>query len=305
MDLMDSGGLIVKLLGEYQNGNYTVKIFEDGTKIRETDGDMFIPAFPESIDMKITNQCDMGCPWCYENSRVDGKHAVIEIELIDSIHPFTELAIGGGNPLSHPQLIPFLTTLKSKNIIANITVNQNHFIFHQDLIKYLTNKDLIKGLGISLTKVTGEFINCVQQYPNAVIHVINGITSLNELRKLYNNNLKILILGYKEIRRGKNYYSPKIEVNKSKIYQNICEIIRGFKVVSFDNLAIEQLELKRIFTNKDWNRFYMGDDGQYTMYIDLVEQEFAVGSTSTNRFKLTKNVPDMFNIIRSLDKMKK
>ena len=27
----------MKLLGEYENGNYNVKIYDDGTKIRETD----------------------------------------------------------------------------------------------------------------------------------------------------------------------------------------------------------------------------------------------------------------------------
>jgi len=287
------------LLGEYINGNYNVKIFSTGTKIRETDEDIFIPLFPECIDLKITNQCDKTCAWCHEDSKLNGKHAnILNTELINTIKPYTELAIGGGNPLSHPDLIPFLNDLKFKNIIANITVNQTHFISHQELIKKLVKKDLIKGLGISLTDPNNKFINIVKQYPNAVIHIINGITTLDYLRKLYNNDLKILILGYKEIRRGKNYYSSKIEINKDEIYKNITEIIKGFKVVSFDNLAIKQLELKRIFSDKNWNEFYMGDDGQYTMYIDLVEEEFALSSTSTKRYKITNNIIDMFNMIK-------
>lgn len=290
----------MKLLGEYQNGNYTVRIFNDGTKERETNDDVFISVFPECIDLKITNYCDMKCPYCHEDSRLNGRHAEINSKLIDSIHPFTELAIGGGNPLSHPGLIPFLTKLKNKNIIANITVNQNHFMSHQELIKYLVDYDLIKGLGVSFVKVTDEFIDLVQRYPNAVIHTINGITTMEDFRKLYGYNLKTLILGYKEIRRGKTYHSPEVETHKFEIYENISDIVNGFKVVSFDNLAIKQLELKRIFTEKDWNEFYMGDDGQYTMYIDLVEKEFALSSTSAQRFKITDSVVDMFSVVKSL-----
>ena len=291
----------MRLLGEYQNGNYTVKIYNDGTKIRETNDDVFVASFPECIDLKITNNCDMGCPYCHEDSKLDGKHGdILNTKIIDTIHPFTELAIGGGNPLSHPDLILFLKTLKSKNIIANMTVNQNHFVSHQDLIRYLVKNDLIKGLGVSLVEVNNEFINTITQYPNAVIHIINGITTLNDFKKLYNHNLKILILGYKEIRRGKEYYSSKVEVTKNNIYKNINEIINGFKVTSFDNLAIKQLNLKRLFSEKTWDKFYMGDDGQFTMYIDLVEQEFALSSTSTQRFKLMDSVVDMFKVVKSL-----
>ena len=53
-----------RLLGVYKNGNYTVKILSDGTKIRETEEDDFIPAFAENCDVKITDKCDGGCPFC-------------------------------------------------------------------------------------------------------------------------------------------------------------------------------------------------------------------------------------------------
>jgi len=290
----------MNLLGQYQNGNYIVSIYDDGTKIRETNEDGFISSFPECIDLKITNKCDMLCPFCHENSIPDGLHAeLLNNKFIDTIKPYTEIAIGGGNPLSHPQLIEFLEILKNRKIIANITVNQKHFVSHQDIIQGLVNKDLIKGLGISLTSVCDDFINAIKQYPNAVIHVINGVVDLDDLRKLYGYNLKILILGYKEIRRGKDYYSAEVERKKSEIYNNICEIIKGFKVISFDNLAIQQLNLRRLFTKKDWNEFYMGDDGQFTMYIDLTKREFAKSSTSLIRYKLMENIEDMFKMVKN------
>lgn len=48
-----------KIIGGYTNGNYNVVIFEDGTKIRATKYDEFIPTRLESCDCKITNFCDM------------------------------------------------------------------------------------------------------------------------------------------------------------------------------------------------------------------------------------------------------
>lgn len=53
----------MNLLGQYQNGNYNVSIYDDGTKIRETNEDIFISSFPECIDLKITNKCEMLCPF--------------------------------------------------------------------------------------------------------------------------------------------------------------------------------------------------------------------------------------------------
>jgi len=286
---------------KYENGNYTVKFnLENGTKIRETEDNEFISAFPECIDLKITNQCDMGCKYCHEDSTIDGLHGdVLNSEFINTLKPYTELALGGGNVLTHPNLIEFLKVLKSKNIIANITINQKHFISSKDTIKYIVDNDLIKGLGVSLISPTDEFVELIKQYPNAVIHVINGIVPIEDLQKLYDNNLKLLILGYKVFRRGKDYYSPVVESNKQIIYDSICDIIKGFKVVSFDNLAIKQIDVRRIFTNKGWNEFYMGDDGQFTMYIDLVKKHFARSSVSVQRYDILNNIEDMFSIVKN------
>ena len=41
----------------YKNGNYIVTILNDGTKIRQTKDDEFIPAFAENCDVKITDKC--------------------------------------------------------------------------------------------------------------------------------------------------------------------------------------------------------------------------------------------------------
>ena len=302
----------MNLIGSYKNGNYNVHIFEDGTKVRENKLDFFKPEFPESFDLKITNKCDRGCLYCHENSIVNGKHGdILNLPFIDSMHPYTEIAIGGGNPLEHPDLYKFLELCKEKQFIPSMTVNQFHFMKYKEYLKALCDEKLIYGLGISLTNVhERDFIKSVKEFPNAVIHVINGIVSIDELEHLSKNNLKILILGYKMFRRGESYYKHfntdtiDNDINKKKVelYVKLPEIIHEgwFRVVSFDNLAITQLNPERSLEKDEWNEFYLGDDGFATMYIDAVEGKFARSSTSPldKRYDITNNIIDMFNKVR-------
>ena len=90
----------------YKNGNYVVSLsLLDGTKIRQNNLDYFEPDTIESADVKITNKCDRNCKFCYENSSMFGKHGdILSPSWLDKLHPYCELAIGGGNPLSHPDL---------------------------------------------------------------------------------------------------------------------------------------------------------------------------------------------------------
>ena len=183
-----------------------------------------------------------------------------------------------------------------------MTVNQIHFENKQDLIRKLVDEKLIYGLGVSLVSPTKNFIELIKQYPNAVIHVINGVLSPSDVYALENNNLKMLILGYKHLRRGNDYFESDmadIKVKQHWLYGNLESVLNGFKVMSFDNLAIEQLNVRRLMSDEEWNEFYMGDDGQMTYYIDMVERKFARSSTAAfdKRYDLLDSVDDMFKVI--------
>ena len=75
-----------------------------------------------------------------------------------------------------------------------------------------------------------------------------------------------------------------------------------FKVISFDNLALKQLDVKNNLTEEQWKEFYQGDDGTMTMYVDGVKQEFAKTSTSPTRYNLLNNIDDMFKVIKEEQK---
>lgn len=300
----------------YQNGNYTVKLnTENGTKIRENDLDFFDAEFPESADVKVTNRCSNGCPFCHEGSTKDGKHSdALHSPVWESFHPYTEVALGGGNLMEYPDFVPLLERLKTLKLIPNITIHQWDFEKNFDLIKKLSDEKLIYGLGVSLDKVTPDFIDKMKQFPNGVIHVINGIVTGVQLRALAHNGLKILILGYKNVRRGSKLYHSNvgyaIDGRKDLMYDRLEEILKEnwFKVVSFDNLAIKQLKPQRLVSEDYWNTCFMGDDGidgqqtSASMYIDLVENEFARNSCDVNhRFKIKdKTVTEMYQFLKGL-----
>lgn len=290
----------MKVVGAYKNGNYKVKIFDNGTKIRETEDDEFIPNRLESVDMKITNKCDIGCPFCHEKSTPDGEHADLNNPVIDTFLPYTEIAIGGGNPLCHPQLEDFLRHLKELKCFPSMTVNQKHFIEEYDRIIQLYNEKLFYGLGISITNLTKDFADKVSQIPGAVIHVIAGLTNLESLKQMKEFGIKkVLILGYKVFGRGEDFYNQTIQDNINNLRDNMQEIKTLFEVLSFDNLAIEQLNVKSLMSDEEWAEFYMGDDGGYTMYIDMVNCNYGQSSTSTQRFELLSTINDMFLDIRA------
>lgn len=295
----------MKILGSYKNNDYTCTMFSDGTKIRWNDKDSFNPVRPESIDLKICNRCDMACSMCHENSTPDGKHGdILNLPFIDTMFPYSEIAIGGGNPLAHPDLVEFLEHLKERKIIASMTVNQVHFMHNIDFLKELTDKKLIYGLGISYIGGRHEnCINAIKQFPNAVVHVINGIVHMDSLEALAHNDLKILVLGYKEFRRGKALYDEcgsQIEYLKGQFYDMLPKIVNcgWFKCISFDNLAIKQLEPKRLMSEEDYSQFYMGDDGAFSLYVDSVKREFAKSSVSVERFPMMDDIADMFKVIK-------
>ena len=134
--------------------------------------------------------------------------------------------------------------------------------------------------------------------------MINGVVRESDIKKLSNNGLKLLILGYKHLRRGNEYYDEnigKIIENQKWLKENLSDVLSYFKVVSFDNLAIEQLNVKRLLTEEEWKEFYAGDEGSSTFYIDMVERKFAQNSTAPldKRYDLLDSVDDMFKVIQN------
>ena len=285
----------------YRNGNYIVYFnTKTGDKVRNTRDERFIPAFAENCDVTITDYCDGGCAFCYAGCSLNGKHGNLNAPCLDTIPPYTELAING-NDMSHPDLIPFLERMKNRQVIVNVTLNQMHFERHFELVCELQSKNLIHGVGVSLVAATTSFVNALKDMNNVIIHVINGIFTKEDAVRLMGHNLDILILGYKTTNRGSAFlekHNGNIIKNQKWLTDNIVNLFGGFRTVEFDNLALEQLQMQNKISNDVWEKHYMGEDGDFTFFVNLVDGYFAKNSTSAEHYPLMDSMIDMFQFLQ-------
>jgi Radical SAM superfamily len=276
------------ILHRYQNGDFHFTLHTDGTLIRESEVPNPVAAHPSSIDVKITDYCDMGCQYCHESSTRKGLHGdlnvLIQVLDADCFPSGVELAIGGGNPLSHPDLIPFLEQLKVRGFVANITVNQGHVACSRNLLDQIIRADLVKGIGVSIINDNLSGLHHITGIAkHLVYHVIAGVHHPNIVSKLTDfHSANILVLGYKKFGFGASFMNDQTQYLIGKWRTALLSMLGKFNL-SFDNLAIEQLGVERILTREAWDKLYMGDDFTTTMYIDAVRQEFAPTSRSDKR----------------------
>ncbi len=304
-------------MNNYINGNYFVFYDQDSgllIKRAKRAGEDLKAEFPDSIDLKVSNKCNIGCAFCHESSTPKGKLFDFSktTEILSQLPSAPiEIAIGGGDVLENPEEIgKLIAWLKERGHRPRITVNWKSL---EKLSKEKKNLlGSVDGIGISidhLPELTKEFpwdtessiyytiLNMVDSKElrisirrKFVIHIIAGIFPINQLAELLSvcgrDNMAVLILGYKSFGRGK-IAPPGIEkleeferTIKQLLYKWRCEISG---TIGFDNLALEQLHIKDSLTDFEWNQLYMGEEGKHSMYIDAVEGKFARTSMSDSR----------------------
>jgi len=273
---------------KYLNGNSIVTLFNDGTRIVETIDDDFVFDYPLNIDIRVNTSCSLGynpktkksiCEYCHESAVTNGTECNYEMlkEKLSILPGGMELAIGG-NKITDG-LVDFLKWAKEKSFFCNLTVNHLHIKKESDILKYLLENKIIRGLGISYRKgfplnFDSYFIN----HPDVVLHVITGVDDINDILSLPFN--KVLVLGFKTFGFGVSYYNEEVVENIQQWVWGIGKIINHFNVVSFDNLAIEQLEIQRFFKQKDWDVFYQGE---HSFYINAVDGYYSPSSRSPEK----------------------
>ena len=316
--------------GTYINGNYVVNINHLGQRTKRAlrIGEELVPAFPDSIDLKITNKCSRGCPFCHENSTPTGKILNLEktIEKLEQLPKVgIELAIGGGNVFECPEeTAELITWANGRGFNPRITVRYEDLEEHQDYISRIKRFEektvpeawrkiltVVNTIGISVDKhvefpeIEGYSLSRGTPTPdNIVWHVIIGITSLEEVIKMLKDDTyyrNILFLGLKQFGRAKDYNIPDLTEWKKEITSCIYRLRKYYdgrrrKTISFDNLALKQLNIKEVLTPDEWETMYQGQDFSSSMYVDAVEGMLAPNSTSTNRTSWDEiGIVDYFN----------
>lgn len=271
------------VLASYRNGGFEVTLYADGTKVRQTLDASLPPVLPEQMDLKITDWCDAGCAWCHEQSTPKGQHGDLKatLALLSVLPAGTEIAIGGGDPLSHPDFVWFVRELASRGLVPSVTVNGKHFDRHRAVLERLTGEGALYGVGYSYAGQLPDW-----DYPHLVVHLIAGVHApavLDNASRRY----KVLLLGYKQHGRGKKLFelrSAEVNATLQAWYRELFWVAKEHHL-SFDNLAIQQLKPQRLFADVErYQEQYMGEEGKFSMYIDAVTQTFALSSYSEERY---------------------
>lgn len=286
-----------KVLGAYKNGNYRVIIYDDGTKIRFNNENYMRADRPESIDVCISKRCSQGCLYCYEGSTSDGAIADFESPLFDSIPPYTEIALNGNGIFDNNKFDAFLLKMSRQKVICNLTVHINDFIEYCSDLHYYVDHGWIHGIGVSINEPIGDgIVSYLKQFPNLIVHVVAGIVPWDTLVKLSNHGLKLLVLGYKDYGRGTTYLeNHDVRANIDQLKNRIDYLYKHFEVVSFDNLALEQLDIRSTVDEDTWNVSYLGEDGSATFFIDAVANTYARSSISE---RIPIDIPDVNVLFR-------
>lgn len=295
-----------RLLYGVVNGNSFVELYSNGTRrVRTIDRHCnYIELdLPLSLDINISNRCSNGCPYCYAGNTPTGNVAdLLDMNYLNNVSGI-EIAINIQYPLPENFKL-WLEMMRQQNIIVNGTINQ--LDFERDIntlyaMKELKQLDLLHGLGISFRKYDETLYQTIKEElgDDVVVHVIVGITLIDDIIKLLNNNFKVLILGYKQKNRGIDYFA---NANIEAFKNDIDKILNyNFKsVIAFDTAGLKQLDIKNKISEEQWNNSYQGDEGTISFYIDAVNKIFNIDSHTTKEPINIDNLSlkEMFSIIK-------
>jgi hypothetical protein len=174
---------------------------------------------PELVDFKITNYCVNNCRWCYQGSGSTGKHADKStcddvIAALRDLDVF-EVALGGGEPTSHPDFTHIVTRAASAGIVVNFTTAQIDWLTGPD------TEEILDTIGqfaytpsgtTAIHKMYDALVRAKGDPDKASIQIVLGTLDQGNfesmLAKAHGFGLQVVLLGYKAVGRG-NTYQPK------------------------------------------------------------------------------------------------
>lgn len=119
------------------------------------DNPTFAPV-PELADISISNHCTKGCDYCYRSSTPNGALMTLEdyCDVLDSMN-FPEhgnvfqVALGGGEPLEHPDFFAIIDETLKRGIVPNFTTNGR--LLTADTFERLKGK--VGAMAISISRI--------------------------------------------------------------------------------------------------------------------------------------------------------
>ena len=242
-------------------------------------------AFPELVDIKITNRCDRQCKYCYTDSTPDGEHADREgyslWSLANTLGDMAvfEAVIGGGEPTLHPSFMGFLEQLKENGVTPNFTTRSLHWLKDHKMWSRILDSARAFGYSVSTPEEITELSKLLEvngiDRKRVMIHLVMGTMNRDEfdrlMRTAYEHKLSVVLLGYKVVGRGRNFtplpYDWWLEVLTSHE-----KWIPGFDMkTSVDTILAAQYEEQlKDFGLPAW--MFEVQEGEHSCYVDAVRK---------------------------------
>lgn len=242
------------------------------------DNPLFAP-HPELADISISNHCSKGCSFCYRSSTKNNSFMTLDeyCYVLDSLqHPkwgnVFQIAIGGGEPLEHPNFIDIINSTYARNIVPNFTTNG--CLITEKIAKEISSK--VGAVAISCQDITDLDIEKVRILSDfgikTNIHfllnsktLLQAIDILNgQFNKLLMNVNAVIFLTYKPCGRADE--SNILTLNDDflnfvrKIDNSMCNTKIGFDACFVPNLMR--------FTNVNTNYIDPCECAFFSVYID-------------------------------------
>jgi radical SAM protein with 4Fe4S-binding SPASM domain len=223
----------------------------DGRAIRRVAADLpdcpaAVPtlAAPSLVDFQITDKCHLNCPHCYASSRPAGAHAAIEdiefaLEQISEVGTF-QVALGGGEPLLHPELERILSRCHDLALVPNLTTSGLHLgDRHLHMIK-----DYCGAVGLSLEGVGSAFdryrasgferfrrilARLLDHQVRTVLQVtldadtLARLDSITEFCRSQEGLYGVIFLAFKPVGRGTGFGEPLATLAPERVHARLQE----------------------------------------------------------------------------------
>lgn len=235
--------------------------------------------WPELADISISNYCTNNCDFCYRDSRPDGLFMTVEdykyiLQCLSHSHwgNVFQVALGGGEPLEHPDFLDMIKVTNEFGIVPNFTTNGIHLnkeIAHSlsgnigaaavsiSDIRELTNIDLKVMFSFGI-KTNLHFLLSNETIEQA-IHILEG--QFDDIAKGVN---AIIFLTYKPTGRAVSdkclIWSEELRRFLRLIHENKYKIRVGFDAC-FVPLLLH-------FTNVNPAFMDPCECGRFSVYID-------------------------------------
>lgn len=191
---------------------------------------------PELADISISNHCSKGCSYCYRDSRPNNEFMSLEnyCKVLDSLnHPeygnVFQVAIGGGEPLEHPDFREIIKVTCSHSIVPNFTTNGS--LLNESMCQFLADKVGAVAISVSsLSAFDNSIVDMLVRFGiKTNIHYLLSKTNILEacdiLSGLFNGRLMgvnaVVFLTYKPAGRA----SDEWVIEQGKEFERFVELI--------------------------------------------------------------------------------